>query len=88
MDDTTPDISQKIREMIRMKPPIERLKMGCSMYETSRYLITRAIMEKNPHISKSALRQELFLRFYGNDFDPISREKILKHFEYIPEKIT
>lgn len=55
MDDTSPDIAQKIREMIQMRSPIERLKMGCSMYETSRYLIIRGIMEKNPHISKSAL---------------------------------
>ena len=79
MRDTTPEMEQKFREMMQEKKPIERLMMGCSMYETSRHLIVRAIMEEHPHISKSALKQEIFLKFYGNDFDPIEREKILKH---------
>lgn len=81
MFDTNPHIAQVMREMIQKKSPIERLKMGCSMHETSKYLITRAIMEDNPHISKTELKQELFLKFYGNDFDPKNREKIIKHFE-------
>jgi len=81
VDDTTPDMTQKMREMIQMKTPIERLKMGCSMYETSRYLIIRSIMEKNPNISKSALRREIFLTFYEKDFAQREREKIIKHLE-------
>jgi hypothetical protein len=81
MDDTTPEIAEMMREMIRMKSPTERVKMGCSMYETSKHLIIRAILENNPGISEVGLRQELFLRFYGNDFNPIEREKILKHLE-------
>ena len=79
MDDTTPEISEKIREMIRGKTPLERLEMGCSMFETSRQLITRAILEENPQISEKGLKQQLFLRFYGNDFDEQEREKILHY---------
>ncbi len=79
MHDTTPEMAEKMREMIRAKSPIERLMMGCSMYETSRYLISRAILENEPNISKTAFRQELFLKFYGNDVDPIEREKILEY---------
>lgn len=79
MDDTTPEISEKIREMIRGKTPLERLEMGCSMFETSRQLVTRAILEENPQISEKGLRQQLFLRFYGDDFDEQEREKILHY---------
>ena len=34
MDDTTPEMAEKMRELIRAKSPIERLKMGSSMHET------------------------------------------------------
>lgn len=84
MNDTPPAITEKMCEMIRMKSPIERLRMGCSMYETSRSLVIRAILERNPGISKARLRQELFLKFYGNDIDPVEREKILQHFAQVP----
>jgi hypothetical protein len=81
MRDTPQDITQKMCEMIQAKSPAERCKMGCSMYETSRYLIIRAILRDNPHISKEALRQALFLKFYGNDFDLKTRKKILQHLK-------
>jgi hypothetical protein len=79
MDDTPPHIAQKMCEMIQLKLPIERFEMGCSMYETSRYLVIRSILEHNPHISEVELKQELFLKFYRDDFDPVQREKILKY---------
>ena len=81
MRDTTPEIALKMCEMIQMKSPLERLKMGCSMYETSKLLITRAILENNPNISKSEFKREFFLKFYGNDFNPVDQEKILSHLE-------
>jgi hypothetical protein len=64
-----------------MKTPLERLKMGSSMYETSKFLITRAILENNPHISKSEFKKEFFLKFYGNDFNSADLEKILAYLE-------
>jgi len=79
MNDTTPQMTRKMCALIQKKTPAERLKMGLSMYETSKYLITRAILEENPQISKSALRQEIFLKFYGNDFDQKEQMKILQH---------
>lgn len=81
MRDTSPEMMEKMREMIRMKSPLERLMMGCSMYATSKYLVIRAIREENPDISEAALRRQFFLRFYGNDFNPEEREKIAKHLE-------
>ena len=43
MHDTSLAMDEKMRELIRAKTPLERLEMGCSMYETSRYLVQRSI---------------------------------------------
>jgi len=79
MDDTSIYIKKKMSEMIQKKLPIERMKMGWSMYETSKVLIIRSIVEKNPEISKADLKKEFFLKFYGNDFTPTQRAKIINH---------
>jgi hypothetical protein len=79
MNDTTPAIAQKVREMIQLKTPTERLEMGASMYETSKQLMIQFIRRRNPQISDRALRQEFFLRMYGSDFNPEERDKIAKH---------
>ncbi|WP_284452515.1 hypothetical protein [Parachlamydia acanthamoebae] len=79
MDDTPPNITSKMCEMIRLKSPVDRLKMGAAMYETSKYLIIRSILENDPHISESDLRKEIFLKFYGHDYDLSQQEKIIKH---------
>lgn len=79
MNDTSPVMEQKMRELIQKKSPTERIEMGCSMHATSRYLIIHAILRENPSISLQKLRQELFLRFYGEDFDEAQKEKILAY---------
>ena len=83
MDDTTLEITEKVCELFQKKTPIERLKMGCSMYDASRYLITRSILKNNPGISKAGFQKELFLSFYRDDFDLAEQEKIIAHFEKI-----
>ncbi len=83
MRDTPAEITDKMCEMIQRKLPLERLLMGCSMYETSKQLVIQAIIKKNPDISEINLRQEFFLRFYSTDFTPIEQEKILQHLQSI-----
>jgi hypothetical protein len=83
MDDTSFEITEKMGELIRAKTPAERYKMGWSMYETSKCLITRAILENHPNLSKAAFQKEIFLKFYGDDFDLSARERILDHFDKI-----
>jgi hypothetical protein len=79
MNDTSPEMTKKMREMIRAKTPQERLKMGCSMFDFSKRLVIRSLLEKSPGLSSAQLRRELFLRFYGNDFSPANREKIIRY---------
>lgn len=81
MNDTSPAIEEKMREMIRAKTPEERLKMGCSMYDFSKELVTHSLLAARPGLTFRELRRELFLKFYGNDFDLTARRKILSHLD-------
>ena len=79
MNDTSPQIAAKLREMILQKLPEERLRMGCSMFDFSKKLVMVGISRKNPYASRVILRIELFRKFYGNDFSRIQQEKIIAH---------
>lgn len=77
MKDTSPEAERKFREMLLRRTGEERLKMGCSMHATAQALVRASVLEKDPLASPAALRQALFLRFYGRDFAPAVRERIL-----------
>ena len=79
MNDTSAQMTVKMREMVLRKSPADRLRMGCSMYDFSKQLVTNAILRENPDLSENMLRRELFMRFYGNDFNVVRREKILNY---------
>lgn len=77
MRDTSVEIDEKYRAMLMARSGEERLKMGDSMYATARALVTASILERDPSASSAALRQALFIRFYGHEFDATTRERIL-----------
>ena len=79
MNDTTPSIAEKMEEMLRGKSPSERLSMGCSMFDLSKQLVESSVLRENPAVSYTDLRKELFLRFYGSDFNLVQQRKILSH---------
>ena len=81
MNDTSPEMEQKFRELLASKTPEERLLMACSMGDSARYLVSCSIREKNPNISKADLMKELFIIYYGQEFSVQEREKILKSLE-------
>ena len=68
MKDTSPRMERKFRKMLLDRSGEERLKMGCSMHAAGQALV---------RASPVMLRQALFLRFYGHEFDLETREKIL-----------
>lgn len=74
MKDTTAAMERRFWKMLLERSGEERLKMGCSMHATSRALVKASV----PGASPAALQRALFLRFYGDDFDPKKREKILR----------
>jgi Uncharacterised protein family (UPF0158) len=63
--------------MLLGRSPEERLKMGCSMGATARILVRASVLAQDPHASGAAVRQALFLRFYGHEFQAVERERIL-----------
>lgn len=73
MKDTSPEMEARFRRMLMERSGEERLKMGCSMHAAARVLAMASIRDKNPR----ALKRALFLRFYGHEFDPEERRKIL-----------
>jgi hypothetical protein len=74
MNDTPPSIRNKIRELYREKTPLERLRMGSSLYDCARLLVENSIRQDDPEISKSELKKKVFLltggyqEFCVNDF--------------------
>jgi len=73
MNDTPAAFEDRFRKMLLKRSGEERLKMGCSMHATARALVKASIPEKDP----IAVNRALFLRFYGDDFEPKQRKKIL-----------
>ena len=74
MKDTSPEMERKFRKMLLELSGEKRLKMGCSMHATSRALVKANISKKD----RIAVNRALFLRFYGDEFEPEKRKKILR----------
>ena len=83
MNDTPSEIERKYLEMLMERSGEERLKMGCSMHATEQALVRASVLEKDPLASPAAVRQALFLRFYGHEFDAEARDKILLALEKV-----
>jgi hypothetical protein len=81
MNDTSPEMDARYRDMLMQRSGEERLKMGCAMRETARALVEASIREQDPQATLEAVRKGLFLRFYGHEFNAESREKILAAIE-------
>lgn len=77
MNDTNPEIEARFFKMMMEKSGQERMKMGFSMFNMARLQVIASIKRNNPDADLQEIRRELFLRFYGNDFSPQEREKIL-----------
>lgn len=81
MNDTSPDVEKRYRDMIMALTPQERLAMGSRMHGTARTLLLAAIKREMPHLNDAQLRGQLFLRMYRQDF---SADVIRKIAERLP----
>jgi hypothetical protein len=85
--DTPSEVEEIFCRMLMRRSGEERVKMGCSMHATARALVIASIPEENP----DAVSQALFLRFYGHEFEPKQRQRILRALRkgvQSPEKST
>jgi hypothetical protein len=76
MNDTHPAIAARFRNLIMLKSPEERLLMGCSMFDAARQIVQSAICNSRPDITESELKKEIFIRFYGTDFNQADIKKL------------
>ncbi len=73
MNDTRPEVAQIYRELLLSKSPAERLTMGAGMFMTAKEFALADLRRQGIE----DLRAGLFLRFYGHEFEPEERERIL-----------
>lgn len=78
MLDTHESVQLQYEKMMMRRTPVERLKMGCSMFDTSKEIVRSSILNLNPQVSLQQLRKQIFLRFYGGDFTKQQTKKILE----------
>ncbi len=77
LTDTSPGVARMYRQMLLRRSGVERVRMGASMFATARALALASIRATEPSVSAAALRRALFVRFYGGDFCPEERERIV-----------
>lgn len=73
MKDTPPHIERLVRDLMMQRTPAERLAMGFEMFDASRRLMLAGMKADDP----MSVRERLFLRCYGSDFDAATRDRIL-----------
>lgn len=71
MKDTNEKIERIYNEMMMKKTAEERVKMCFPMLNTARRIVLSTIKDKKNW------RKEIFMRFYGDEFTPRQKEKIL-----------
>jgi len=71
VNDTSPEMERLYREMIMRKSPSERLHMVFDMGAFVKRLVRASIGDREDW------REQLFLRYYKDDFTPEQRDRIL-----------
>ena len=78
MSDATPEIYALYRAMVQARlPGGDRFRIASDMFDITQAMVIAGIRAEKPQITESELCQELFLRYYGDEFSPEQRKKIL-----------
>ena len=77
MIDTHHDIAVRYRNMMMQKSGEQRLQMGCSMYDTAKQIARSSILAGTSDITDAELKKKIFMRFYGHEFSPTYRDKVI-----------
>ncbi len=77
MTDTHESIKVRFHQMMMSRSPLERLEMGCSMFDTAKEIVRNSIINQGLGSSPQEINRQIFLRFYSQDFDEDQQKKIL-----------
>ena len=73
MDDTPEAVRKLFHGMLMSRTPSERARMGSDMHATAKAIVLSSLPKER---SEGERMRRLFLRFYGQDFDPATAAKI------------
>lgn len=80
--DTSLLVERRYRRMLLARPGVERLKMGCAMFDASRALMRAGLRARHGLIEPAEERVQLFLHTYGDELDPEEVERIVKRLRW------
>jgi|WetSurMetagenome_2_1015567.scaffolds.fasta_scaffold135792_3 hypothetical protein len=83
MNDTPLGIEIKIREMIALRTPAERLRMASGMFDAGKQLMIVGLRRENARLNEAQLRGRLFVRMYGDSFSPEEIKKIAAEIPHL-----
>ena len=66
MNDTTPEIAEKVHEMMMARTGAERLIMGSAMFDLARKIVLASLPKD---LSEDELKRRLFERIYGQPLE-------------------
>jgi hypothetical protein len=78
MKDTPQAVEDLFRTLVMERSGVERLKMGCAMFDAARVL-ARAHLRPQCDVDED-INAKLFIRTYGGDFEPDMVERIAQRF--------
>jgi len=81
MNDTPPEVQDRVLAMLAERTPEERLLMTCSMYDAGIALLKAGILHEQPDITPAQMRGEIFMRLYGDCFSEEEARRIVRHLE-------
>lgn len=67
MRDTKPDLDRRHRELIMARSGVERLAMGCAMFDDAKAIAEAGLRAERPGLSEAELRRLLLMRLYDKD---------------------
>jgi hypothetical protein len=77
MNDTPPEVEARYRAALMRKTPQERLAMAADMFSTAQAMALAGIQARLGRLDGAEGRVQLFLQFYGADFDAPRRERVI-----------
>lgn len=86
MNDDPMDIEERFRKMIMARSPQDRLAMACRMFATAKALVRAGIEKEHGLLRPDELREQVFLRFYGQDLGKAERTTILNSWKLDRER--
>lgn len=79
MNDTPPDIEDRIARMMAERTPADRLRMASSMFDSAKTLMRAGLLREDASLTEPQIRARIFLRFYGESFSAPEIDRIIHH---------